>query len=357
MGQGRSWWPWAKQQQRACDKLYDMVLTGVPVEQRRFENGESVLRPQLVLAINCTNVLLDGFTIGEGGPFWNVHVAYCQNAIVRRVRINAPEGPNSDGVVIDSSRNVLIEDCDIHTVDDCVSLKSGMNEDGWRVGKPTENVIVRRVRATQGHGAIAIGSDMSGGVRNVFVHDCHYDGPSVGIRLKAARGRGGTVENVFVQDITMGRIRGDAIQFTTEYPTFAKADGRAPNFRNIDIRNISCEHAKTAVRIVGLPDAPFQDIRLQNVTIAADEGLSCSACNRIELVDVRITPQRGPVMALRDGAEVLIQGLNTVESASVFLDLRGRLTRNIRLRGAGPGGGRPTVQLGIDVPTDVLVHE
>lgn len=358
VGNGRAWWPWAKQQQRTCDKLYDMVLGGVPVDQRVFNNGDAFLRPQFILPINCTNVLLDGFTIADGGgPFWNVHVAYCQNVVIRNVTIDAPDGPNSDGIVIDSSRNVLIEDCSIASGEDCVSLKSGMNEDGWRVGKPTENVIVRRIRATNGKGAMAIGSDMSGGVRNVFVHDCTFDGPSVGVRLKAARGRGGTVEHVYVRDITMGRIPGDAIQFTTEYPAFAKKDGQAPTFRNIDIRNVTCAHAKAAVRMVGLPDAPFQDIHLENVQIEAEEGLSCSACNRIDLVDVRITPQRGPVLSLRDGTEVLIQGLNSAKSASVFLDLRGRLTRNIRLRGAKDGVGRPTVVLGIDVPTDVLVHE
>jgi len=357
LGQGRPWWPWEKLEQRSRARLYQMILDGLPVEQRVFACEQLPLRPQFILPINCTNVLMEDFTIGQGGPFWTVHVAYCQNVTIRRVRINAPDGPNNDGIDIDSSRNVIIEDCELNTGDDCVALKSGMNEDGWRVGKPTENVIIRRIRATGGQGGIAIGSEMSGGVRNVFVHDCHYDGPAVGIRMKAARGRGGIVENIHIQDITMGKIAGEAIQMTTEYPTFARPDGKAPIFRHIHIRNIACQDAKTAVRMIGLPDAPFQDIRLENIAIAAEEGLQCAAASRLDLVDLKITPRRGPVLSLKDGQEVLIHGLNSVTDGGVFLDLRGRQTRNIRLSGRASEHARPAVVLGIDVPRDALMHE
>lgn len=368
LGRGESWWHWKKREQQSCEALYRMVLRDVPVRDRVLvgprTNGRGVpstpLRPQLIAAIECDNVLLENVSIGEGGPFWSVHVAYCRNVTIRGLRVNAPEGPNTNGVVIDSSANVLVEDCDIRSNDDCLCLKSGLNEDGWRVGRPTENVLVRRVRCTGGHGGITIGSEMSGGVRNVLVHDCHYDGLTNGIRLKAARGRGGVVENVWVQNITMGRIDGDAIQMTTEYSTFTSPEGRPPTYRNIHIRGINCEHARTAARLVGQADCAIQDVTLEHLNIVAEEGLLCSAGSGIRLLDVRITPRFGPVLSVRDGQDVTIRGLHTIPTASVFLDVRGRRTRNIRISGepnGSAGATRPAVVLGLDVPRDVVVHE
>jgi hypothetical protein len=278
--------------------------------------------------------------------------------IVRRLTIDAADGPNNDGIILDSSRNVIVEDCDLRTHDDCIALKSGLNEDGRRVGKPTENVIVRRVRATCGHGGITIGSDMSGGVRNVFVHDCHYDGLSCGIRMKAARGRGGVVEQVHVRNIAMGRIPGDAIQLTTEYPTFVSPNGTPPVFRDIIIRDVTCVHADTAARMSGLPDSALKNVLIENVTIASDQGFCCAAANDLRLVNLRVTPRSGPVLSLRDTQHVLIRGLHNADGASVFLDLRGRQTQDIRLEeGDASHPVRPAVVLGMDVPKDALVHE
>jgi polygalacturonase len=198
---------------------------------------------------------------------------------------------------------------------------------------------------------------MSGGVRNVFVHDCHYDGPSAGIRMKACRGRGGVVEDISVQDITMGRIAGDAIQLTTEYPSFVSPNGAAPVFRNIRIRNVACEHANTAARMVGLSDSLLRQVTLEDLTITANEGLHCASANDLRLVNVRITPTSGPILSLRDSQRVLIEGINTAGGTNVFLDLRGRQTRDIRLRGETPNHARPAIVLGVDVPKDALVHE
>jgi polygalacturonase len=151
-GQGKTWWPWEKKQQQVRQKLTDMVLQGVPVEDRRFGSQELPLRPQLIAPINCTNVLLEDFTVGEAGPCWTVHLAYCENVTVRRLTISAPDGPQADGIVLDSSRNVVVENCTLHTAGDAVAIKSGMNEDGFRVGRATENVVVRDTRVTCGTG-------------------------------------------------------------------------------------------------------------------------------------------------------------------------------------------------------------
>jgi polygalacturonase len=357
LGQGAPWWGWAKRQQQVQQKLMQLVLQGVPVEDRRFGTSELPLRPQLIAPINCTNVLLEDFTVAEPGPGLTVHLAYCQNVTVRRVQVLAPDGPNTDGIVIDSSTAVLVEDCELHTNGDCISLNAGLNEDGFRVARPTENVIVRRIRATAGTGGLSVGSEMSGGVRNVLVHDCHYDGLGAGLRVKAARGRGGVVEQVFLRDITMGRIHGDAIQVIADYPLFATATGKAPLFKDIHFRNVTCRHANTAARLTGLPDSMLSEITLQNITISADDGLHCTSARNLRLLNVRITPHSGPVLSLRDTQGVLIDGLNNAESASVFLDLRGRQTREIRLRGESNNHVRPAIVLGVDVPKDAIVHE
>jgi polygalacturonase len=357
LGQGRPWWAWEKQQQQVRQKLTDMVIQGVPVADRLFGSADLPLRPQFIAPVNCTNVLLEDFTVGEAGPCWTIHFAYCANVTVRRLNISAPDGPSCDGIVIDSTRNVIVEDCELHASGDSVVLKSGMNEDGCRVGRPTENVVVRRTRATAGPGGVGIGSEMSGGVRNVLVHDCHYDGPSAGVRVKAARGRGGVVEDIVVRDITMDRIDGDAIQLTTEYPLFAAPNGTPPVFRNIRFKNVTCARAKTAARLIGLPDSALREITLEDVTIDADEGLQCTAATAMRLLNVRITPRGGPVLAIRDSRDVLIEGLNNAHGASVFLDLRGRQTRGIRLRGETNDHVRPAIVLGLDVPKDAIVHE
>src|SRR5439155_14854423 len=215
------------------------------------------------------------------------------DVILRRVRIIAPDGPNNDGIVVDSTSHVLIEDCDLHTANDCIALKSGMDEDPPGAVRPTENVVVRRIRGTQGRSGIAIGSEMSGGIRNVLVHDCHFDGPRAGILVKAARGRGGIVEDLSLQDITMGRITGAAIELDTDYTSFILPNGMPPTFRNIRIANVTCADAKTAVRMVGQADHALRSITLENVQVNSGQGLVCAAAQGINLLNVSITPRTG----------------------------------------------------------------
>src|SRR5262245_5044993 len=166
-GNAKAWWDWSR---RETKEFFEQGARGVPVEQRVFGTTAAAIRPSFVSFVNCRNVLFEGFTIGSG-PNWTIHPVYCENVIVRRVQVNT-DGPNNDGIDPDSCRDVLIEHCTFSTGDDCVVLKSGYNEDGWRVGRPTENVIMRYCTSRRGHGGLVIGSEMSGGVRNVYMHDC-----------------------------------------------------------------------------------------------------------------------------------------------------------------------------------------
>jgi polygalacturonase len=262
-------------------------------------------RPSFIQPINCRNILLEGFSIGSG-PMWTIHPVYCENVIIRNVRVQT-EGPNNDGINPDSCRNVLIEHCYISTGDDCIAIKSGRDEDGWRVGKPCQNIVVRNCRMKNGHGGVVIGSEMSGDVRNVFVRNCIFDGTDRGIRMKSRRGRGGVVENIWFQDIKMGRIRDEAIRMNLLYGSGkTPASKKPPTFRNIHIQNVTCQQAEHAIEIIGLPERPIENITLENVSISAEKGLSCTNAKDIKLNNVNIRAKEGPIIQLEDTEDMTI---------------------------------------------------
>ena len=157
-GQGAAWWPWKKTQQAAADQAVRAGERRRADREARARPVEGGLRPSFIQTVGCKNVLIEGVTL-TNGPFWTIHPVYSENVIVRRVRVQTT-GPNNDGCDPDSSRNVLIEDSFFSTGDDCVVIKSGLNEDGWRVGKPSENIVVRRLHGEAGHGGVVIGSEM-----------------------------------------------------------------------------------------------------------------------------------------------------------------------------------------------------
>lgn len=289
-GNGRPWWHWAERQEETAVQMYrEQILKGIGPEGRVYGTPEAALRPQFISPINCSNVLLEGFTIAEPGPFWTIDLVYCDHVIVRKLRVMTEGGPNTDGMNVDSSRNVLIEHCFLNTGDDCVCMKSGMNEDGWRVGKPTENVVIRYIRTGRGHGGAVFGSDMSGDIRNVYVHSCIYDGTELGIRLKSTRGRGGVVEKLWFENIEMKNIRQEAIQISTAYRAWmGTTEGKAPLFRNVSFRDITVDGARESINIEGLPESPVQDIRMENVSIKAKEAINVTHLKGLELKDVTV---------------------------------------------------------------------
>lgn len=287
-GNGEPWWHWKDHQHAAAKKLYDAEADGIPLEDRVFGTEKDGLRPQFIQFVNCRNILLSGVRI-EDGPQWTIHPVYCENVIIRGVTVDTT-GPNTDGLNPDSCRDVLIEDCDFATGDDCIAINSGMNEDGWRVGRPCENILIRNCRMTRGHGGIVIGSGMSGGVRNITAHDCVIDGTELGIRLKAMRGRGGVVEHVDVRDMRVDNILGEVIQITTFYSatTIKPRSETPPIFRDIRMENISGSGG-IGVQLLGLPEEKLREIALRHVNIAADDVMQCADVAELTLEDVKLT--------------------------------------------------------------------
>lgn len=245
--------------QRALRRMGD---EGTPVHERVFGEGH-YLRPPLLQFFGCANVLIDGPTM-TGAPFWVNHLVYCRNATVRNVHV-VSDLINNDGVDVDSSVDVLVEDCRFDTGDDGVAIKSGRDRDGWRVGAPSENVVVRRCRMPNALNGIAIGSEMSGGVRNVFVENCRIGRTTSALLFKANLDRGGSVERVRVRDVRVDEAK-TFIHFTTAYHSY-RGGNVPPRFRDFVLENLYCGRTEVAFQAVGVPSAPLRDIVLRDVTV------------------------------------------------------------------------------------------
>lgn len=330
-GQGDAWWPW-KKKQPGMDRLFEMGAKGVPVEQRVFGTEADGVRPPFIQTIDCRNVLLEGFTLRDG-PSWNIHPVTCENLIVRKVSVIA-KGPNNDGIDPDSCKNVLIEDCLLDTGDDCICLKAGRDQDGWSVGRPCENVIIRRCKTLRGHGGVVLGSEMSAGIRNVFAYDCEFDGTDRGVRIKSLPGRGGFMENIWFQNIRMGKIRMKAVDITLRYSDRSVIDPATkaqPVLRGFHLRTITCEQAETAMDLAGLPDNLIRDVSFENVTVTAKRGLVSAWVSGLRLSNVDIRPAKGPVLRLANNTDVAIQSASYPASVKPFLRVEGAGSRAIKL--------------------------
>jgi hypothetical protein len=329
-----------------AELLLDLGRNGTPVKQRVFGSPDRPLRPQFISPIGCKNVLIEGIALNSG-PFWTVHCVYCENVIVRGITIDN-YGPNNDGVNLDSCRNALIEQCEFNTGDDCIALKSGINEDGWRVGRATENVIIRNCLMREGHGSVVIGSDTSGDIRNVYAHDCRSLGTDRGFRLKSARGRGGVVENIWLDRMHWEQLHGPAIAINAFYRAWAvSATGKAPVFRNIHLRRITCESARVAAEIVGLPDQHAEDVTFTDLTLAAQSGIHATAATRLKLRNCTVLPAHGPAVVLKDCRHVSVDHLRG-PPAGILLQVEGKRIHKIRLDG-GPAPDDDRLRAGPDV--------
>lgn len=294
IGSGQAWWHWKKGlQQAAARELYLAESNGIPLKDRVYGTETAALRPSFIQPINCKNILLEGFTIKDG-PMWTIHPVYCEDITVRDVSV-LTTGPNTDGLNPDSCRNVLIENCTFETGDDCIAINSGMNEDGWRVDKPCENIEIRNCTMNGGHGAAVIGSAMSGGVNNVYFHDCKISGTMQGIRLKSMRGRGGYVKNVRFENIEIDNTTNQAIQINMfyEFATVEPASEVPPEFCGIEIKNIYGIGNKTGILIKSLPEKKFKNITLENIDITAENAFECSGVENIKMEDITIRKPEG----------------------------------------------------------------
>ncbi|HEV7782398.1 MAG TPA: glycoside hydrolase family 28 protein, partial [Chitinophagaceae bacterium] len=247
-----------------------------------YESVKDFLRPNLLLLTSCKNVLLEGVTF-QNSPAWCLHPLMCENLTVRNVSVKNPwYAQNGDGIDAESCKNVLIENCIFDVGDDALCMKSGRDAEGRKRGMPIENVTIRGCTVYAAHGGFVVGSEMSGGARNIYVSNCTFIGTDIGLRFKTTRGRGGLVENIFIKDIYMKDIPGEAILFDMYYMAkdpipldgekrelpkveFKTVDETTPIFRNFHISNVYCNGAEKAIFVRGLPEMHVKDIVLENM--------------------------------------------------------------------------------------------
>jgi polygalacturonase len=260
-----NWWQWAISQTDANDikALNDYGRDGVPVEKRIFGAGH-YLRPNMVVPYKCKNVLIEGVTV-KNSPMWHIHFVLSSNITVRNVKVIG-HGPNNDGCNPDSCKDVLITGCYFDTGDDCVTIKSGRNNDGRRVNVPCENIVVQNCQMKDGYGGIVLGSEMSGGVRNVFTENCKMDSPKLGqaLRIKSNAVRGGFIENIYMRNVEIGEVN-EAIFNINFYYGEGAAGPYLPIVRNINIEGVSSQKSKYVLLLRGFDSKPsITDIFLKD---------------------------------------------------------------------------------------------
>jgi polygalacturonase len=304
-----NWWKWkggqkvAEGTQRADrDLLMKQAEDGVPVEQRVYGAGH-FLRPSFIEPYESSVILIEGVTI-RNAPFWVIHPTLSSHVTIRGVTVIS-HGPNNDGADPESSTDVLIDNATFDTGDDCIAIKSGRNADGRRVNRPSERIVVRNSTMRAGHGGVTIGSEVSGSVRDVFVHDTTMSSPELerGIRLKTNAVRGGVIENVFVRDVKIGEV-GSAIDIDMLYEEGARGAYK-PVIRNVRIEGLTAEKADYALFLRGLPSSPMQDITVSDSTIrGVSKGTLVEGVESLVLRRVVIEPKDAKRPGSQAGAAV-----------------------------------------------------
>ncbi len=374
-GQGSFWWEYLRMYTRNPNE--DQLKGRLEWQKKFVENNKDTppwnfwdnkrddmpapfLRPPMIQPVDCKNILIEGVSI-KNPPFWTINPVYCENLTVEGITITNPDhSPNTDGINPDACRYVHISNCHLSVGDDCITIKSGRDEDGRRVGRACENITITNCTMLDGHGGVVIGSEMSGDVRKVTISNCVFDGTDRGIRLKSMRGRGGIVEEIRVNNIVMKNIARDAIVLNMFYrPTPEEpVSERTPRFRNIHFSNITVSESNRAGTLLGLPEMPIENITFNDINIQAKEGFIVKNAFNVEFHDIQIDTDEGPafnaelvnsleldgIKSLRPHKNTPIILLENIENAFIyssyprlgtdtFLEIKGDNTKKIVVNG------------------------
>lgn len=383
-GHGKKWWayseihvknsPGSKWQDEFHRLNKDILRPDLPGWVER-----GFLRPPFIQFMHCKNVLIEGITI-RNSPFWTVNPEFCENVTVTGVTINNPPSPNTDGINPESCRYVHISNCHISVGDDCITIKSGKDRAGRKMNVPAENHTITNCTMLSGHGGVVIGSEMSGGVKKIAISNCVFDGTDRGIRIKTARGRGGVVEDIRVDNIIMKNIRDQAIVLDMQY---AKTDPepvseRTPAFRNIHFSNITAE-VNRAGYLNGLQEMPIENVSFTDLQIRAKTGFLIKAAKDVSFHNVKVSTQTGPaieaenvqtlevnavktytphadtpVLDLTNVRDAFITNAFPAAGTEVYLKIKGADSRNITLESNQFKGVKTPVWKSNEVREDVV---
>lgn len=315
-------------------------LGNLNMTDAEWEEVKHFLRPVMVSFIGCKNILLEG-VLFENSPSWNIHPLMCENIIIDGVFIRNPSfAQNGDGLDLESCRNAIVINSVLDVGDDAICIKSGKDEEGRRRAMSTENVIVDNCTVFKGHGGFVVGSEMSGGVRNIYVSNCNFIGTNVGLRFKSNRGRGGVVENIYATNISMLNIVYDSFLFDLYYGSrynpaettvrdVQPVTEATPVFRNIYVRNLVSHNAQRAMFFNGLPEMKISNINVENSSFTAETGAVLSESADITFKNVHVSPKNGPAILLNNVHHFKADGFSFPSEKSKAIDIRGVDNQNI----------------------------
>ena len=325
------------------------------------------LRPNLVVLTRCKNILLENVTF-QNSPAWTVHPLLCEHFILRGVKTKAPSyAQNADGIDVESCKNFIIENSIFDVGDDGITIKSGRDAEGRKRNAPTENGIIRNNIVYRAHGGFVIGSEMSGGARNLFVSNCTFMGTDIGLRFKTTRGRGGIVENIYATDITMTNILGEALLFDMYYngKDFTESDKNpvieakpvseeTPQFRSFFIRNIISKGSERGIVVRGLPEMNVKNIVIENSIFEAKTGMACIEGDGIKLKNVRFDTQNEVAINISNSRNLTFENLTFNGKNKTALNIEGIKTASIRLLNTDMSKFSEAVLFGKEVLPKVL---
>ncbi len=367
---GKMWYPSEKTVKGSNTKNAGVIEAGKTAAD--YNDIKDFLRPNLLVLTGCKKILLEGVTF-QNSPAWNLHPLLCEDLTLRNLQVKNPWfAQNGDGVDVESCKNVLIEGSTFDVGDDGICIKSGRDEAGRKRGVPTENVIVRNNVVYHAHGGFVIGSEMSGGAKNIWVYDCSFIGTDIGLRFKTTRGRGGVVENIYINNINMIDIPGEAILFDMYYaavdPVPLAGEKReaiktvtvpvteaTPQFKNFYIKDVVANGAEKAIFFRGLPEMNIKDVHLENVTIKAKKGIEIIEAAGIFLKNVNvITDNTSPVVMIQNGSNINISNLSYQANSKVLFDVSGEKSKGVKISATDVSKAKTAFVLGTEVDKKAL---
>lgn len=343
----QGWYSSPKALKGFTDKTIGKLAGGKKLSD--FEDVKDFLRPNMIRIFNCKNVCIEDVTF-ENSPAWTTHVQFSEHITIKNLTVKNPWfGANTDALDLESCKNALVEDCHFDTGDDGITIKSGRDEEGRRRGIPTKDVIVNNCVVYHAHGGFVVGSEMSGGVNNMFVSNCTFIGTDIGLRFKTTRGRGGLVENVYVNKVDMKDIAAEAVLFDMYYmakdPVVLSGEKReppkvetkpvdetTPQFRNFYFRNITCNGAAKGIFVRGIPEMHIKNIWIENAVLQANEGIDIQEATNINLKNITMMSKNtNPVAYVLNSDSITIDGLIYKDSADVLAIVQGDRTKNVNI--------------------------
>ncbi len=356
----KTWYPSEKSFKGSKTEKPGVLLNGKTIKD--FDDIKDFLRPNLLVFTRCKKILLEGVTF-QNSPAWCLHPLMCEDLTVRNVYAKNPwYAQNGDGIDVESCKNVLIENSTFDVGDDGICIKSGRDEEGRKRGMPTENLVVRNCIVYHAHGGFVIGSEMSGGAKNLYVSDCTFIGTDIGLRFKTTRGRGGVVEKIYVNNVTMKDIAGQAILFDMYYAAqdpvplagekreapkveFKPVDETTPRFRDFHISNIVCNGAEKAIFIRGLPEMHVKDVALENIVVQANKGIDIQEASAIQLKNIKIiSAETNPVVDVLNSDNISFDRLSYKDGSELLFRIGGDRTSGISIRNTDATKAKQKIQ-------------